>query len=273
MIALCGIAKYENDYIAEWVRHHLALGFDHVFIYDNNPPDYEPVGDRLQEFKEHVTIIPMSKIPANGWQEYAYTDCYRNYGSDFDWMAFFDIDEFLVLNDKISLKKRLMNITAENVLIPWKVYTWSRKIKRDVRNPVVSDFTEFTEKDCDIVKSILKTNIASVLKNGVNVHGQYHAQTYSDIEGNVLVPTVPHGKKKGIMTRTCFSQFSNFGGCRVAELNHYWSKSLDEFIKFKLGRMINTGRNNAVKLIYKYCKTDDERNFIAWYLQKQMAVK
>lgn len=33
--AVCAIAKDENRYVLEWTAYHLALGFDHVFHYDN----------------------------------------------------------------------------------------------------------------------------------------------------------------------------------------------------------------------------------------------
>lgn len=37
--AICSIARNENEYLDEWVTYHLNLGFDHIFIYDNNNPD------------------------------------------------------------------------------------------------------------------------------------------------------------------------------------------------------------------------------------------
>lgn len=41
-IAICCIAKDENWYVNDWIGYHLALGFDHVYLYDNN--DYIDVG-------------------------------------------------------------------------------------------------------------------------------------------------------------------------------------------------------------------------------------
>ena len=34
--AICAIAKNENDYINEWCKYHLNLGFDEIYIFDNN---------------------------------------------------------------------------------------------------------------------------------------------------------------------------------------------------------------------------------------------
>ena len=35
-IALCCIVKNENDYLDEYVNYYHDLGFDKIFIYDNN---------------------------------------------------------------------------------------------------------------------------------------------------------------------------------------------------------------------------------------------
>jgi hypothetical protein len=36
MIGLVCIAKDENQYFDEWIRHHLKVGIDRVILYDNN---------------------------------------------------------------------------------------------------------------------------------------------------------------------------------------------------------------------------------------------
>lgn len=34
--ALVCIAKDEDDYLKEWVDYHLRIGFDEIFVYQNN---------------------------------------------------------------------------------------------------------------------------------------------------------------------------------------------------------------------------------------------
>ena len=48
-IALCAIGRRENRYAREFVEHYLALGFDHIFICDNNHDGEERFEDVLQE--------------------------------------------------------------------------------------------------------------------------------------------------------------------------------------------------------------------------------
>ena len=40
-IAVCAMGRMENRYAVEWVKHYKKLGFDKVFIYDNNREDEE----------------------------------------------------------------------------------------------------------------------------------------------------------------------------------------------------------------------------------------
>ena len=35
-VCLIAIAKMENDYINDWVKYHLNLGIDRIYLYDNN---------------------------------------------------------------------------------------------------------------------------------------------------------------------------------------------------------------------------------------------
>ena len=57
--ALVAIGRRENQYAREWVSHHLALGFDHIYIYDNNHKGEEHFETVLSDFVAEglVTII------------------------------------------------------------------------------------------------------------------------------------------------------------------------------------------------------------------------
>ena len=37
--AVCAVARNENAYLLEWIDYHLNLGFDKIFLYDNNDPE------------------------------------------------------------------------------------------------------------------------------------------------------------------------------------------------------------------------------------------
>ena len=95
-LAICAIAKHENNYIEEWVNHHIdVIGVDHIFLYDNNDIDYEPIQRRIVKNKDKLTIIPWAGSGSIQWS--AYKNCYINHKDEYDWIAFIDVDEFIIM--------------------------------------------------------------------------------------------------------------------------------------------------------------------------------
>ena len=87
-ICLCAIGKKENLYVEEFVEHYKKLGYDKIFIYDNNDKNDENLKDVLyKELSENYVSI----IDFQG---------YRGF-------SFFDIDEFLEINNNKSIKEFL----------------------------------------------------------------------------------------------------------------------------------------------------------------------
>lgn len=92
---LCGIARDEAAAdVREWVCYHLGLGFTHIALYDNG--SREPLREILAPLVERgvvsVTDFPWRDAP----QLSAYFHALRHWRGRAFWLAFLDIDEFLV---------------------------------------------------------------------------------------------------------------------------------------------------------------------------------
>lgn len=85
-ISLVCIAKDEDPYIKEWVEYHHKIGFDDIYIYEN---DWECKID----FPDYVHKIP---FPGKCMQNPAYNDFLHNYSKDYDWCMMIDVDEYFV---------------------------------------------------------------------------------------------------------------------------------------------------------------------------------
>jgi hypothetical protein len=87
------ILKNEVSYLEEWLCHHLAVGVEHFFLYDNgSTDDYQAF---IAPYVNHG-VVTTTFFPMRGGQRDAYNHALRHFGGSSDWMAFFDIDEFLV---------------------------------------------------------------------------------------------------------------------------------------------------------------------------------
>ncbi|MDR1360373.1 MAG: glycosyltransferase family 2 protein, partial [Deltaproteobacteria bacterium] len=93
-LSLCAVAKDETPYLREWAAYHYLIGFEKIFIYDNE--SRVPIREALADFSE-AGIVETYTIAGRGMQLTAYNHCLRDHGAGFVWMAFFDLDEFLFL--------------------------------------------------------------------------------------------------------------------------------------------------------------------------------
>ena len=61
-IALVAIGRRENQYAREWVQHHLAQGFDHIYIYDNNHDGEDRFDTVLGDFVAPTSSVASSSV-------------------------------------------------------------------------------------------------------------------------------------------------------------------------------------------------------------------
>ena len=92
-LAVCAIAKNEGPYFREWIEWHLAQGVEKFYIYDNESTD----GTRevLQPYIERG-VVDYRYWPGYRRQLAAYDDCMDRYRFAARWIAFIDLDEFIV---------------------------------------------------------------------------------------------------------------------------------------------------------------------------------
>lgn len=94
--------RLEGYYLEDWVDYHLNLGFDKIYLLDNNSDkdDLEYV-EKLKN-NQRVEIINKRNRPYNqaGWYNSMYYRIPRG-----DWCFFCDIDEYLTLTNNLYLKE------------------------------------------------------------------------------------------------------------------------------------------------------------------------
>lgn len=127
-IAICAIARLENRYIKEWVDYHLSLGFNHIYIYDNNRDGEEKLSQVIDidgRYKDLVTLIPYHSI-VNWPQIQAYEHCWKTF--KFDWILYIDIDEFFTFGKEWKKEPNIQAFVNEYkgqtdaILINWMCY-------------------------------------------------------------------------------------------------------------------------------------------------------
>ena len=224
---LCVIGKNENLYVKEYVSYYKNLGYNHVYIYDNNDVNGERFEDVLEEElnSSFVTIKHYRGKSAlhitRGPQCLAFRHCYENHKNECDWLSFFDFDEFLEVRPKAnSIQEFLGNPRynkCENIKINFLLYNDNNLLYYDNRSvkerfpiPVYSHWSN------NIVKSTVKGGLEhNYWKKKCSVHTSYMNVTNCNSLGNII----PFD-----------SGVNNPFNHTYAALKHYYTKSVEEYV-------------------------------------------
>ncbi len=242
-LSVCAIAKDEGQYFDEWIRWHLSQGVGKFYIYDNESTD--STRKVLAPYIEQG-IVDYKYWPGHRMQIAAYDHCMEHHRFESRWIAFIDIDEFIVpVKDAkaTDFLKRMESFSA--VEINWLCYGSSgQKNKR--KAPVMERFRRHSQPD-----HILNRHVKSIVdpRRVVCMIGCHDAAALrgdtADSHGNAI--------KKNFRDRPPQQD--------VIRINHYAVKSYEEFVeKQKRGRA--SGRQKTVKDEYfvKYDLNDLEED-------------
>ena len=151
-VALVCIAKNEDYYLDEWINYNLKLGFDHIYIYMNDwRTDYEHPNVTKIEYDGPVKQLP------------AYNSFRQTYKDQYDWVAYFDCDEFLYLNRHNTIKDLIKDYQNANAIgINWYMFGSDNKKTRE-GNSLLKIFTKRNKNINEHVKVIVNMNINSVM--------------------------------------------------------------------------------------------------------------
>lgn len=161
-ICVVAIVKHEEPFLNEWIIYHRMLGVDHFFIYDDDPLFL--LKKMLTPHCEYVTVINWSGLDKNlqgrNNQTKAYTHALENYIREYEWVAFIDADEFIVLpawDDDIT---RFLNefSYADAILLNWHIFGHNGYYD-DPKGLITASLTRRKREASINIKSITRTKV------------------------------------------------------------------------------------------------------------------
>ena len=244
---VCAIIKNENLYLREWVDHYIRLGFDKIILYDNNDLCGEIPNVVIQDYINAgiIDVIDRRGVRGNadtlecGYnldpQINAYNECLETYMDELDWIAFFDVDEFLEICDAKTIQEQFefMGYDAfDAVYVAWEIYGDNGKmyyepepVQKRFPIPATADHYGY------FPKSICKTN------KGIRYNEHPHT---------------PDGASGCSADRTPYS-LNGWAYLLKAPyyehmlLKHYFTKSLTEYLYRKLNWWRYDNSEDALK--------------------------
>ena len=207
------IAKKEHDYIEEFIKYHLKIGFKFIYLYDNeDEPTYE---NMLYKYKDNLKVI---HLPFNnyhkGVQYIALDDFKENYlfKTNITHVAHIDIDEFIVLKKHKNICDFINEYIVEDcqgIGINWRHFGSSGRTEKS-NEPVTIRFIMCENNGNKHVKTIFKKD--NFLRYD-NVHYPIFSEGYNK-------------STNGTIIKEAFNENIDFS---IIQLNHYKCKTLPEF--------------------------------------------
>lgn len=240
-LSVCAIAKDEGAYFAEWIEWHLSQGVDRFYIYDNGSTDN--TRDVLQPYIDRG-VVEYVYWPGHRMQIAAYDDCIEKHRFSTRWLAFIDLDEFIVPLKDESVPAFLSRFEAfPAVEVNWLIYGSGGAMKKEP-GTMMQRFRHHS-----LPCHVLNRHVKSIV-NPRRVYNMIGCHEAARISGHAADS---HGQEIRRHFREREPQQD------VIRINHYAVRSFEEFQE-KQARGRASGRQREVKTEYfdKYDLNDIE---------------
>ena len=180
---VCTIARDEDHILCEWASHCINLGFDHIYIFDDQ--SINPITNLLnmlpEVYKNKITVFSLDpgfnffnidefknsefydqKIYEHysKWKQHYFNNWFlKNVNSGADWCFFGDCDEFFYLKDSCNIQTLLEKYSEfDKLYVPFLIYGTSFYIDQPYGS-VMANFRYHQNSYATYGKSICKLSV------------------------------------------------------------------------------------------------------------------
>lgn len=166
---ICTIIYNEQDELEEWIKHHLSIGFDSIYLFeDYNSISHKDITDKYDEvYLSSFATMGITNTNSPQKQLNLYKEFLKcvNTSTLADWIAFIDIDEYITFEDGYNLDTLLKEFENETAIyLCWKNFNASGHL---FKKP--ADVTNKEYYTTEVDSFILHKNIETLCKSIVNV--------------------------------------------------------------------------------------------------------
>ena len=238
-VCLCTIGRRENLYVREFTNYYQKLGIDKIFLYDNNEKNGEKFDLILKDYIDNGFVQIIDFRGKYSPQMESMEDCRKNNFKNYNWLLFFDLDEYLFLRNYSNIKDFLNQKHFEKcqrIHLNWYIHTDNNLLlydNRTLKQRFPNKKAYGKDKNLPLsnyVKSILKGNIDYKITNPHDLN-------------STLIGCNGFGIIQNISLITNSPEFYYY------YIDHYYSKSTEEFAnKITKGDVNHGFRNDGINL-------------------------
>ena len=235
-LAIAAIFKDEAPYLREWLDYHLLAGVEHFYLYNNDSSD--GYAEILKPYVD-ANVVTLTDRPGKLMQMPAYNDALTQFRFFCRYIAFIDLDEFILPKTGQSIVEVVDEILSRDehaaaLAINWQIFGSNGHETADLSRGMLERFTRRAPSDWTPADE--------------NIKPEYSF-------GNTLIKTVVDPRKTNFLPSPhCAVYFRNLhavneNGRPVEQfinvpitadkiaVNHYYTKSREEFaVKMARGR-------------------------------------
>jgi hypothetical protein len=212
-LSIATIARGEALYIEEWVKYHLGIGVDHIYLYDNEYKHVKEFPVRLVHkcLGPQVTLIPFE---GETMQTKMTEHALFNFRKATRWLAFTDVDEFFIPYKTDNLKEVLSAYEKYPALgVHWRLFGSSNR-KSYSPEPVLE---RFTRRAAEVDRHIKCITVPTKTYKWVTVHKFTHGRE-SAVDENYI--EIPESESRPELPTA-----------DIIGINHYVTKSYEECLE------------------------------------------
>lgn len=163
-------ARWEQDYIVEWISYYKAIGIDHIFLYCNDD-DPSTLYEKVLPFAVgDMPFVTFTHFPYVGAQAQMYKNFLANHSHKTKWFSFLDIDEFLALKGFNNIKELTTHFEdkADVIYLNW-LYFGNSGFATRPKGMILTQYTFRADSVNPYTKVLVrydKEDVKSVLSNG-----------------------------------------------------------------------------------------------------------
>lgn len=247
------ICRKEEQYIEEFVKYHLELGFDKIIIGDNNDVDQNNYQTILKQYIQNDTVEIIDLRGKLCQQLPFYNMVIDNYS--YKYCAFIDCDEFITFSNNIpkkeqNIKNFFNNISNKEkyfdaIKLNWMCYGSNGLIYNDKR-PVLERFTKSNPIEFKYNYNFPENYHAKTILKG-EIKNKFYGQSHSIAGIRYVQPT-------DLITCGC-SPFNEHMDFDTLYIRHFYTKSFQEWVEKKMEkRTADFGYNMKPKTVEDYLK-------------------
>ena len=185
--AIVTLIKGENPHLKEWLDYHLLAGVDHFYIYDNEISDTSK--KTLQPYIDAGFVTCNLFLGKNKKIE-AYNDAVKNFKFECRYMAFLDVEEFILPKTNQSIAEVTDEILSENEKLGgFELNSFSYNVGNFAENAegaLLENFTRRGRRPAEITNTIANPRRIDFLYNVRYASYFDGALRLNNFSGNVI---------------------------------------------------------------------------------------